>query len=62
MCPFHAVPAVVLGEVTLLAVDDIAQWLIVLADAQAEHDVDEITRATTVLDRLLREPVVLASS
>jgi len=45
----------------MLAVDDIAQWLIVLADAQAEHDVDEITRATTVLDRLLREPVVLAA-
>lgn len=39
--------------------EDIAGWLIILSQAEQEHDVDGITEARGELDRLLREPVRL---
>ena len=36
---------------------DIAGWLLTLATAEAEHDVDTITEARGELNRLLRVPV-----
>ena len=37
--------------------ENIATWLIVLAQAEQDHDVDAATEARGELDRLLREPV-----
>ena len=37
--------------------EHIATWLIVLSQAEYEHDVDQMAEARGELDRLLREPV-----
>ena len=37
--------------------EDIAAWLVILAQAEYEHDVDQMAEARGELDRLLREPV-----